>query len=113
GVDQTAGTRHVFHDDRRVPRDIFPQVSADGAGVGIEPAAGGKTDNDPNHLAAVEFLARRRHERCKGQGKPNDDTYGQHESLAHMRPSVLWEMEIIEETMRKQLRTSMSAAAKL
>src|SRR6266705_2678975 len=98
--DQAPRAGHVFYDDGRITRDIFPHVSGDGSSVGIESAPGGKADHDSNHLAAIEFVARRG--RWCGQRRANSDNDSENRKQSFVHGSnfllVGWRLK---DTIRK------------
>jgi hypothetical protein len=70
GRDDASCARHIFHNDRGIPRNMFAHVPRDCPRVGIEPAAGRKTDDDTDRFPFEKSRLRRLHvaEECKRQG---------------------------------------------
>ena len=46
--------RHVAHDDRRLARDVLAHMPRHEAGVGVQPAAGSRTDDQRYRFAGVK-----------------------------------------------------------
>src|SRR5262245_17099862 len=51
---QKAGTRHIFHDKRRIPRNMLSDVPGNRARIGVVTATRRGTDDNPDGLALVE-----------------------------------------------------------
>jgi hypothetical protein len=58
GCYETAGAGHIFHDNGGLSGNVLAHMTGDSAGIGVEPAASRKTDNDPNRLAFVKVIRR-------------------------------------------------------
>ena len=66
--DNAAGAGHVFDDDAGISRNMFLEMAADQARIGVVTAAGGEPDDDLNRLAAIEIRHRLLIKSRSGQG---------------------------------------------
>jgi hypothetical protein len=90
GGNLAAGTGHVLYNDSRVAGNVFTHVARDDAGIRVEAASGGKTDNQPNHLVfVIRFLSQ-----CLTGGERKDNcTYDERKSFPiHLTPPWIFNL---------------------
>src|SRR5919109_4868944 len=110
--DQTPRAGHVFHHDGRIARNIFPHVSGDGSGVGIESTAGGESNDDANDLAAIEFFACPESKRSDGQGNSDEESESRKESSVHISPFLSVRMKDDWKTLFEKLAEGQSLSVR-
>jgi len=98
GGDDASRPRHVFDDDRGIARNMLGEMPADQPRILVVAAAGGKPDDDPHGLAAVEtsdrfFIESRSLTgigRTRHQADQQRDYRPRHHCFHHFPPSERW-----------------------